>query len=256
VALIKTKKEIGALAEGGTRLAEILQKVAEAVKPGVTTKELDRLAESLILSSSGTPSFKGYYIQGSPPFPASLCTSVNEEIVHGIPSETRVLTEGDIVGLDIGMRFKGLYTDTAITVGVGTVTADSQKLMAATREALAAGIAVVRPGARVGDIGAAVQEYAETRGYGVVRELVGHGVGHAVHEDPQIPNYGKQGHGPKLAEGMVLALEPMVTAGRRQTELAADKWTWRTKDGKRAAHFEHTIVVTKDGVHILTAAGA
>lgn len=253
MSLIKSQKEIQALAEGGRKLAEILQKVVEAVRPGVTTKELDSIAEVLISSSGGTPSFKGYNAFGARrAYPASLCTSINDEVVHGIPSEKRVLKEGDIIGLDIGMKYKGLYTDMALTVGVGKVDADSKKLMDATQSALEKGIAEVRPGAYIGDIGEVIQTYVEGYGFGVVRELVGHGVGHAVHEEPEVPNFGKRGKGIRLAEGMVLALEPMVTAGKHHVVLADDEWTWKTADGSRSAHFEHTVVVTKGGVTVLT----
>lgn len=253
MALVKSEKEIINLAEGGKRLAEILQKVAEAVRPGVTTKELDNIAETLIVSSGGTPSFKGYNAFGAhTAYPASLCTSINNEVVHGIPSEKRILKEGDIIGLDIGMKYTGLYTDMAVTVGVGRIDADSQKLIDVTRSALKAGIATVRQGSSIGDIGEAVQTFVEANGFSVVRELVGHGVGHAVHEMPEVPNFGKKGRGLKLAEGMVLALEPMVTAGDYRVVLANDDWTWKTKDGSRAAHFEHTVVVTKNGACVLT----
>ncbi len=223
------------------------------MKSGVTTKELNRIAEALIVSVGGIPSFKGYNAFGArTAYPASLCTSVNEEVVHGIPSEKRVLKEGDIIGLDIGMKYTDLYTDMAVTVGVGHIDAVSQKLIDVTRKALAIGIAEIRVGACVGDIGNVIQTYAESNGFGVVRELVGHGVGHAVHEEPEIPNFGKKGQGLKLEEGMVLALEPMLTAGKHQVLLAKDDWTWKTKDGSRSAHFEHTVVVTKDGVRVLT----
>ena len=253
MASVKSKKEIEILAEGGLRLAEILRNVADAVKPGITTKQLDSLAESLILSAGGSPSFKGYKAFGSrTAFPAALCTSINEEVVHGIPSDKRVLEEGDIIGLDIGMKYNGLYTDTAVTVGVGRVAIAWQKLIDATRDAMYAGIAEVRAGAFTGDIGEAIQTYAEDHGFGVVRELVGHGVGHKVHEDPEVPNWGYRGRGDKLLEGMVIAIEPMVTAGDYAIELAKDGWTWRTKDRSRSAHFEHTVAVTKNGVQILT----
>ena len=232
MSLIKSQKEIQALLEGGKKLADVLQSVVELVRPGVTTKELDELAEKLITACGGTPSFK--------------------EVVHGIPSEKRVLKEGDIIGLDIGMKYQGLFTDMAVTVGVGRIDADSQKLIDVTHESLEKGIAEVHPGARIGDIGEAVQVFVESNGFGVVRELVGHGVGHAVHEDPEVPNFGKKGQGLKLEEGMVLALEPMVTARSPRVLLAKDEWTWKTKDGSRAAHFEHTVVVTKDGVRVLT----
>jgi methionyl aminopeptidase len=248
---LKTKQEIENLAEGGKLLAEVLQVVVEGVKPGVTTEELDRLAESLILSHGGKPSFKGYAAFGAPPYPATLCTSVNEEVVHGIPSK-KVLKEGDIIGLDIGMIYKGLYTDMAVTVPVGTIDPESQKLIEVTKKSLDIAIAQVKAGAYVGDIGAAVQEYLEGQSFGVVRDLVGHGVGYEVHEDPQIPNFGKKGTGIKLQEDMVIALEPMATAGNWKVVLAPDQWTWVTKDGSRAAHFEHTLVVTKDGARVLT----
>lgn len=253
MSLVKSQKEIQALAEGGKKLADILQKVAEAVRPGVTTKELDSIAEMLILSSGGTPSFKGYHAFGArTAYPASLCASINDEVVHGIPSVKRILKEGDIIGLDIGMKYAGLYTDMAVTVGVGRIDALSQKLIDVTRKALDSGIAEVRAGAYMGDIGEAVQKYVEGYGFGIVRELVGHGVGHAVHEEPEVPNFGRRGLGLRLMEGMVLALEPMVTAGKHHVVLAEDDWTWRTKDSSRAAHFEHTVAVTKDGVRVLT----
>ena len=230
MSLIKSEKEIEALAEGGKRLAETLQKVAEAVRPGVTTKELDELAEKLIVASGGTPSFKGYNAFGArTAYPAFLCTSINDEVVHGIPSHERMLKNGDIIGLDIGMKYQGLFTDTAVTVGVGEVDTGSQKLMDVTRQSLAKGIEVVRPGAFMGDIGEAVQTHAEAHGFGVVRELVGHGVGHAVHEQPEVPNFGHKGRGLKLAEGMVLALEPMITAGSPRVVLAKDDWTWKNQ---------------------------
>jgi methionyl aminopeptidase len=252
MSLIKSQKEIDILSEGGKLLAETLQKVAEAVQPGVTTKELDTLAENLIMSSGGKPSFKGYTVPGAKyAYPAALCTSVNEEVVHGVPSD-RVLKNGDIIGLDIGMRFGGLYTDTAVTVPVGIIDNESHKLITATKNALDSGIAVIKPGTYIGDFGEVVQTYVEDHTYGVVRELVGHGVGHAVHEEPAIPNFGKRGRGLVLKEGMVLALEPMVTAGNYRVLLADDSWTWRTADGSRAAHFEHTVVVTKQGVRVLT----
>ena len=253
MALIKSEKEIEALAEGGKRLAEILRKVAEAVRPGVTTKELDTIAEQSIVSCGGIPSFKGYNAFGArTAYPASLCTSINDEVVHGIPSKKRILKEGDIIGLDIGMKWQGLYTDMAVTVGVGQIDAALEKLIEVTQKALDVGIAVVRPNASIGDIGEAVQKYVEQSGFGVVRQLVGHGVGHKVHEQPEVPNFGRKGSGLKLAEGMVLALEPMVTAGKHGVFLAKDDWTWKTKDHSRAAHFEHTVAITEDGVQVLT----
>lgn len=250
--MVKTKEEIEILAEGGKRLAEILHEVLKSVQPGVSTKELDGIAENLIVSSGGAPSFKRYRIGSAPPYPATLCTSINDAIVHGLPREKDMLKDGDIIGIDIGMKWQGLYTDMAVTVPVGEVDAESQRLLNVTKKALEIGIEVVKPGGHIGDIGEAVQAFVEGHGFGVVRQLVGHGVGYKVHEDPQVPNYGKGGTGPEIWEGMVLALEPMVTAGDYNLILADDSWTWRTRDGSRAAHFEHTIVVEKHGARVLT----
>jgi methionyl aminopeptidase len=257
--IIQSQRELELLREGGKHLALILSRVAESVKDGVTTKELDTLAEKLILECGGTPSFKNYQaFQSESPFPASLCVSVNDEIVHGIPSG-RILKDGDIVGLDIGMKWPnsedGLYTDTALTVLVGEETEamlSSSKLIVATKKSLDVGISVVRAGVKTGDIGFAIQQYLEKENFGVVRELVGHGVGIAVHEDPEIPNWGKQGTGEMLVEGEVIALEPMATEGKYKIKLLEDDWTWSTADGSLSAHFEHTLVVTKNGVEILT----
>lgn len=279
--IIKNKKELEILREGGRRLAAILAEVAEAAKEGVKTKALDELAEKLILKAGGEPSFKGYKPRGAKtPYPASLCVSINEEVVHGIPSE-RKLKIGDIVGLDIGMWHKGLCTDTAITLLIDGGEADASprmaglgfapkeqssdswingfaarpsasKLIKITKKSLDIGIAEVRAGACVGDVSYAIQQFLEKEGLGVVRELVGHGVGQAVHEEPEIPNWGKKGTGPELLEGMVIALEPMATEGGYKVKLAPDGWTWVTKDGSRAAHFEHTVVVTKTGAEVLT----
>lgn len=253
---IKSKEEIAILREGGKRLAEILEKVAKAVKPGVSTSELDGLAEGLIFAYQGTPSFKGYKIRETKiPYPGSLCASVNDEVVHAIPRRERILKEGDIIGLDIGMRYptqNGLYTDAAVTVGVGEISVEADKLIRLTKEALETGIKMVRAGARVGDIGHAVQKFLENNKLGVVRDLAGHGVGHAVHEEPLIPNYGKPGSGPELKEGMVIAIEPMATLGGWRVVLDDDEWTFRSADGSLAAHFEHTVAVTKDGAEVLT----
>ena len=256
---VKSKEEIDVLREGGHRLAKVLEEVARHVGPGVTTKGLDTLAESLILSAGGVPSFKGYRIPGARiPYPGTLCTSVNDEVVHGIPSE-RILEEGDIIGLDIGMRYpapqKGVFsgfTDMAVTVPVGAVDESSARLIEATRRSLNWGIIAAVPAGYTGDIGAVVQHFLEEQGYGVVRDLVGHGVGYKVHEEPEVPNFGKKGTGVRLFPGMVLALEPMVTAGKWQVKLGKDGWTWSTKDGSRSAHFEHTIVITEKGSEILT----
>ncbi len=250
---IKTPEEIALLAGGGTLLARVLKEVAQSVRSGVSTAKLDRMAEKLIRASGGEPSFKGYRAFGArTAYPASLCTSINDEVVHGIPSESRVLQEGDIIGLDIGMKYKGLYTDMAVTVGVGKMNKESERLIEVTRQALQIGISAAAPGATTGDIGEAVQAYVEKEGFQVVRDLVGHGVGHEVHEDPQVPNFGKKGMGARLQEGMVLALEPMVTMGSWKVSVDKDEWTWKTRDHFLSAHFEHTIVITKDGARVLT----
>ncbi|KKT57157.1 MAG: Methionine aminopeptidase [Candidatus Giovannonibacteria bacterium GW2011_GWC2_44_9] len=254
--IIENQKELEILREGGKKLAAVLNEAASNAKEGVTTRELNNLAENLILKSGGTPSFKGYKVRGVPiPYPGSLCVSINDEVVHGLPSD-RALKNGDIVGLDIGMLWpassaggEGLYTDTALTVLVGGGT---NKLINATKKSLEIGIAQVRAGARVGDIGHAIQSFLEREEFGVVRELVGHGVGRAVHEDPEIPNFGKKGIGAELVEGMIIALEPMATEGSPKVKIAKDGWTWVTKDSSRSAHFEHTVVVTKNGAEILT----
>ena len=256
ISLIKTKEEIEVLREGGRKLAQILNKIARAVKPGISTLELDRLAESLIFEAGGSPAFKGYKIQETKiPYPASLCTSVNDEVVHAIPRKDKILKMGDIVGLDIGMKWPakdGLYTDMAITVGVGKISKEAERLICQTKEALGVGIKEVHPGARIGDIGCAIQKFLEKEKLGVIRDLAGHGVGYKVHEEPLIPNFGKRGAGPELAEGMIIAIEPMAALQGWKITLDEDEWTFRTADGSLAAHFEHTIVVTKDGAEILT----
>ncbi len=253
---IKTKQEIEILRRGGKLLAGILKKVTTEVRAGVSTGYLDRLAESLIFESGGTPSFKGYKIKGvKTPYPASLCTSINDEIVHAIPHENRLLQEGDIVGVDIGMRWpatNGLYTDMAVTVGVGKISKEAAHLIKRTEEALAVGIHAVRAGVKIGDIGYKIQKYLEHYGYGVVRDLAGHGVGYKLHEEPLIPNFGKPGTGSELFENMVIAIEPMATLGSWKIELLDDEWTFRTADKSISAHFEHSLVVTKSGAEILT----
>ncbi|MEK7650146.1 MAG: type I methionyl aminopeptidase [Patescibacteria group bacterium] len=249
---IQNDQQIKNLREGGKRLAAVLAAVRARVAPGVTTRELDALAEELIIKSGGRPSFKDYRTDGTKhAYPATLCVSVNDEIVHGIPGE-RALIEGDIVGLDIGMQYEGIFTDTAITVAVGKISYEQKKLIEVTRRALEIGIGVVRDGVHIGDIGAAIQEYVEGEGFGVVRELVGHGVGDKVHEDPEIPNWGERGTREVLREGMVIALEPMVTLGSPKIKVSKDGWVWSTRDGKPAAHFEHTLLVTKRGSEIIT----
>jgi len=258
---IKSSEEIEILREGGKRLAKILAKVIGAAKAGISTWELDRLAENLIFESGGKPSFKGYKLkEARVPYPCTLCTSINDEVVHAIPQKNRFLQEEDIVGLDIGMRWPagqiqnlGLFTDMAVTVGIGKISSKAEQLVNLTKEALDIGIKAVRPRAQVGDIGYAIQKHLEKYNFGIVRDLAGHGVGYQVHEEPLIPNYGERDTGPELKEGMVLAIEPMATLGDWKVELQDDEWTFKTRDGSLAAHFEHTVAVTKKGVEILTA---
>ena len=247
---LKSVREIDAMAEGGRILGRTLATLRAAVRPGVTTLDLDLMAEEFIRSHEGaTPAFKGLY-----GFPGSVCISVNHEIVHGIPSKKRTLVEGDIVSLDVGVKYDGFYTDAAETVAVGTISAQDQRLLDVTRESLEAGIAAAVPGNHVGDIGHAVQTVVERAGFSVVRELVGHGVGHGPHEDPQVPNHGKPKRGTKLMPGLTIAIEPMVNAGLPGTRTLPDRWTVVTVDGKRSAHFEHTVAVTEDGPRVLTLA--
>lgn len=243
---IKTKEEIEIMAEGGKILAGIMRELEKQIRPGIATKSLDRLAESLILKSGGECSFKGY--EG---FPACLCASVNEEIVHTPPS-SRVLKEGDIISLDLGILYKGFHTDMAATFPVGKADPEVQRLIRITKKALKRGIKKTRPGNKIGDIGNTIQRYVESEGFNVVRELCGHGIGKEIHEDPQILNYGKRGTGPELLEGMVLCLEPMVTARDWHIKKAKDGYGFETKDGFLSCHFEHTIAVARDGAKILT----
>lgn len=252
MAKLKNTEEIVHLRESGKRLARVLLAVRDAIAPGVTTGELDRLAEKLIREGGDIPPFKGYTPHGARrPFPASLCVSVNDEIVHGIPGE-RVIEEGDIVSIDLGVTHQGLITDSALSVVVGDAPKEVRKLVERTHEALMLGIKAARGGARIGDIGAAIEAVAHAEGYGVVRELGGHGVGHAVHEEPYVPNYGKKGTGPVLKPGMVLALEPMFTLGREDVRLMPDGYTIITEDGSLSAHWEHTILITDGAPEILT----
>ena len=241
------------LRAGGKILSDVLQELVRLVAPGVTTAELDLRAEQLIRRAGGVPAFLNYKPSGAAyPYPAVLCVSVNDEVVHGIPSEARSLVEGDIVTLDLGLSFGGLFVDSAVTVPVGVCDAAGRKLLAATREALAAGVASARVGGRVGDIGVAVEAVARKYGYAVVAELGGHALGKKPHEQPFIPNIGRAGEGEALVEGMVLALEPIFAEGKGAIELGPDKWTYFTRDGSRAAHFEQTILLTKDVPEILT----
>jgi methionyl aminopeptidase len=247
VIVCKSPDEIRRMRAANELVAGILQALRAMVAPGVTTAELDREAEARIRRASATSAFKGY--RG---YPATLCASVNDEVVHGIPSK-RKLQEGDIVSLDMGVLLEGFYGDAAITVGVGRIGEGAARLLQVTEEALYRAIQQVRVGARVSDLGHAVQRYVEAHGFSVVREFVGHGIGAALHEEPQVPNYGEPGRGPRLAEGMVLAIEPMVNMGRPGVRVLDDGWTAVTRDGSLSAHFEHTVAVTGDGPLVLTA---
>ena len=242
------------LIEGGKRLACVLEALRAKVAPGVSAEELDDLAEQLIRAGGDEPAFLSYTPEGSRrPYPATLCVSINDEVVHGIPNESvKVLHEGDIVGLDLGLTHNGVIVDAALTMPVGEISEEMKKLLTATERALAAGIAQAIPGNHVGDISHAIQKEIERAGFRVVRELGGHGVGDVVHEEPFIPNFGRAGEGPLLKEGMVLALEPISIAGKAAVALAPDGYTYRTKDGSRSAHFEHTILLEQVGARIIT----
>lgn len=249
---VKTAQEIAILKEGGKILAKILAEVAKKAVVGVKTFELDALAYELIEKASAKPAFLHYRPEGSPSdYPATLCVSVNDEIVHGIPSD-RKLKNGDIVGLDLGLEYKGLFTDMAVTVAVGKISAADKKLINVAKQALIIGVNAVKPGAKIGDISHAIEIYVKKEGLNVVRGLAGHGVGYAPHEDPYIPNYGQANSGEILKPGMVLAIEPMVTAVSGAIKLLADDWTFVTKSGLRSSHFEHTVVVTDKGAEIIT----
>ena len=243
----KSASEIERMRTANMLVADVLHELETLVAPGVTTADLDAAAEKLVRAAGAEPAFKGY--RG---YPATLCASINEEVVHGIPSKKRALGEGDIVSLDMGVKLNGFYGDSAVTVPVGRVSDQVLKLLKVTQEALELAIAQVRVGGRVSDIGHAVQRHVEANGFSVVREFVGHGIGSALHEDPQIANYGEPGRGPRLAEGMVLAIEPMVNMGRSAVKVLADGWTAVTKDGSLSANFEHTVAVTRDGPLVLT----
>ena len=249
--IIKTPEEIEILREGGRRLAEVMRKVAARVAPGVTPEELDEYAEELIRANGDEPAFKGYAPEGTAtPYPGTLCTSVNEEVVHGIPGG-RVLEGGDIISIDCGVKHKGMFTDHAVTLPVGTVTPEMTKLMNMTREAMRIGIAAAKPGNTTGDIGAAIEKFVDGR-YGIVRVLSGHGVGKYIHEDPYVPNYGKPGTGVELVPGMVIAIEPMLNIGTHDVLLLEDDYTFITSDKQPSAHFEHTVYIGEHGPEILT----
>lgn len=248
MAVITADEEVNKLRTSGRIAAEVLQAVIQAARPGVTTAELNRLAEEKIIARGGRPSFKGY--EG---YPFGLCTSINDEVVHGLPSSRR-LENGDLIGLDIGVNYQGLFSDHAITIAIGSIDAERKKLLADTAAALQVGIRQVKPGRHIGDIGAAIQAYLQPRGYGIVTQLTGHGLGYAVHEPPSIPNVGKQNTGPAIVSGMVLAIEPMVTLGEADVVTTDDGWTIVSADHSAAAHMEHTVLVTDHGCEIITKA--
>jgi methionyl aminopeptidase len=247
---LKSQREIEIMARGGKILAETVKLMEQSVQPGMTTADLDAIADEFIRSHPGAkPSFKGLYN-----FPASICSSINHEIVHGIPSKKRILYEGDVVSIDVGVQYEGYHTDSATTVAVGRVNDESRHLLQVTREALDAGVAAAKAGNHLGDIGAAIQAVVEAADFSVVRDLVGHGIGTGFHEEPQVPNYGKPSRGIRLVPGLTIAIEPMVNVGKPGIRTMPDKWTVVTIDGKRSAHFEHTVAVTEDGPRVLTAA--
>ena len=247
--ILKSTREIELMAKAGRITAQAHQIVKEAIAPGITTKELDRLVEEFFKKVGAIPAFKGY--RG---FPASICTSVNDQVVHGIPSDDVVLQEGDILSVDIGAIYDGYFGDAAVTYPVGKISPEAEKLLSVTAEALMQGIAQAVEGNRLSDISAAIQQWVESHGFSVVRDYVGHGIGQQMHEDPQIPNFGRPGFGPRLEAGMVFALEPMVNAGTYHVKALADGWTVVTVDGSLSAHFEHTVAITPQGPRILTSA--
>ena len=245
--IIKSERELALMRQAGRIVGKVLDTLSRRVKAGMKTKEVDIIAAEEVVKLGGTPSFKGY--RG---FPANLCVSVNDEVVHGIPGE-RVLREGDIVSLDFGAIYHGFHGDGAVTVAVGEITPRARKLMETTRGALEEGIAAAHDGARLGDVSAAIQGYAEAKGYAVVREYTGHGIGREMHEEPQVPNFGEAGTGPVLKKGMTIALEPMINTGDWHTRLGGDQWTVLTADGSLSAHFEHTIAIAGEAAEVLTA---
>ncbi len=250
--IIKTPDQIKKIREGGKILAKVLDKVAKKVAPGISTYELDKYAHDLIVEGGDIPAFLNYRPVGAPTaFPATICISVNNEIVHGIPKKNRILKEGDIVSLDLGLKHQGFFTDHAVTVPVGKISKKDEKLLEATKKALEIGIWAAQGGATVGDIGHAIESFVNGK-YGIVRELAGHGVGVKIHEDPYVPNYGKPGKGQKLIPGMIIAIEPMLNIGGDYIISADDNWTIKTADGSKSAHFEHTILITEGDAEILT----
>ena len=246
--IIKSPREIEIMRQAGRIVGTVLQELKNSIQPGVTTKELDDIAMKRTEEMGAIPSFKGYH-----GFPGSICASINDEIVHGIPGK-RIVRDGDIISIDFGVIYNGFQGDAALTVGVGTISSEAEELMKVTEGSLMAGIDAARVGNRLGDISAAVQQYAESRGMAVVREYTGHGIGRAMHEDPQIPNYGLPGQGPLLKNGMTIAIEPMLNIGDWRTKVEEDNWTVKTMDGSLSAHFEHTIAITDKGPEIMTIA--
>ncbi len=245
--VLKTARELAIMKQACVISAQALELIGKAVEPGVSTAELDRIAEKFILSQGAKPNFKGLY-----GYPATACISINNEVIHGIPKKSRILKAGDIVSVDLGAEFGGYNGDNAATFACGDVSDEAKRLMKTTEESLFEGIKAARAGGRVGDIGAAVQGYVESRGYSVVREYVGHGVGTSLHEAPEIPNYGISGRGVRLVPGMTIAIEPMVNAGAYGVKVMPDGWTVLTSDGSLSAHFEHTVVITENGAQIMT----
>jgi methionyl aminopeptidase len=248
VIVCRSLAELERMREAGRLVGEVLTELSARVRPGVTTAELDELAEKRIMQAGATPAFKGYH-----GYPATICASINDEVIHGIPSGRRILQEGDIVSIDVGASLGGYFGDSAVTLPVGQVSETAATLLRVTEEALYKAIEHVRQGARISDIGHAVQRHVEAYGFSVVREFVGHGIGQRMHEEPQVPNYGEPGRGPRLAEGMVLAIEPMVNAGKPAVKVLGDGWTAVTKDNSLSAHFEHTVAVMAGEPWILTA---
>jgi methionyl aminopeptidase len=248
VIVCRSAAELERMHRAGRLVGEVLTELAGLVKPGVTTGELDATAERRIVAAGATPAFKGYH-----GYPATICASINEQVIHGIPSGTRVLEEGDIISIDVGAALDGYFGDSAVTLPVGRVSSEAARLLTVTEESLFKAIEQVRPGGRISDVSHAVQRHVEAHGFSVVREFVGHGIGQKMHEEPQVPNYGEPGRGPRLAEGMVLAIEPMVNAGKPAVKVLSDGWTAVTRDRSLSAHFEHTVAVTAGGPWILTA---
>jgi len=249
VIICRSATELEKMRAAGKLVGQVLTAMAAEVKPGITTGDLDAIAEGLIMDAGAIPAFKGYH-----GYPATICASVNDEVIHGIPSGKRVLKAGDVISIDVGASLAGYYGDSAVTLAVGPVSEEAAALLRVTEESLYRAIETVKPGGRVSDIGHAVQKHVESHGFSVVREFVGHGIGQQMHEEPQVPNYGEPGRGPRLAEGMVLAIEPMVNAGTHEVEVLSDKWTAVTKDRKLSAHYEHSVAITEDGPIVLSRA--